>query len=157
MKKPIIALLKDAIEYDIMLIEKNLQDNDAKKLFINFYHFLADLFALRENMNIKDTVSEKDYKTYEEPFRPLKDYYNRIKHNTGGDITRLNIFVYSKKYPYSYPYTYGPAFSNFGDFSKVCTNKKQIELFDRILKDKNVVSIIKQAKDKTFELIAKSI
>ncbi|MBQ3502326.1 MAG: hypothetical protein IJA72_01510 [Clostridia bacterium] len=137
------------------LLKDAMSDNDKNKSFIHFYHFLCDMFALRENLKIIDS---------ENMYVALKNYYECIKHfNNHDKVQNINLFIYSKKYPYSYPYTYGPAILRFKEMDKEVAKinnrqqdvkaNKMIEVHNKFLKDKNVIEVLEICITECEELL----
>lgn len=140
--------------------QKCIQSNDSQGAFISFMHYLGDLFSLRENLGIMD--KEENGKAHN-VFGALKNIYESIKHKTDiNEVIKLNIFIYSRKYPYSYPYRYGPAVIVFGEIDRLAEFKekrskkereKMILLHNTFLKGKSVLEIMQHATNETLKEI----
>lgn len=156
-----IEILVKALKKHQDECNKSIEENDSENAFISFMGYLHSLFALRENIGIMDKCKDTRGKA-DTVFGALKNIYESIKHKTDIDeVRRVNIFVSSKKYPYSYPYRYGPAIILFGEIDKVAEIKekrdskkrdKMIELHNKYLKDKSVSKIMQLTTEETKEL-----
>lgn len=167
MDKGFLSALKESMQIQLEQIEKNIEAEKPLRVTTYFYHFLCDLFALRENIGKKDNPLKDKYEFVEE-FKCLKLCYNRLKHETQENVLNMTNMICSKKYPYSYPYTYGKTYFRFKSFKifeedlrkelgknsrKNCEKVVEltIERFDRVLGGKNLLEIVKQAKEVTIK------
>lgn len=130
--------------------------------FIHFYHFLCDLFALREKCGYEDVDSvsvgnkEKKQKVKADSvYGALKTIYESIKHRDKIDVSLdLESYVSSASYPRTYPFCYGkahidlkPVTDNFLDARSKGANelvKKEsiINLHQKYLENQNVSNIM---------------
>ena len=155
-----IDILVEAIELNQKICEQSIQENNSRKSYIFFMNYLSSLFSLRENLGIMDKEKRQKAHTV---FGALKNIYESIKHKTDiNEVTKLNIFIYSKKYPYSYPYRYGPAVVVFGEIDKLAEFKekrskkereKMILLHNTFLRGKSVIEIMQHATNETLKEI----
>lgn len=163
MDKGFLNALKESMQIQREQIERNIEAEKPLNVTICFYHFLCDLFAIRENIGKNDNPL-KDKNEFVEEFRCLKDCYNRLKHETKESLLNMTNMICSKKYPYRYPYTYGKSYFRFKSFKifeedlrkKLGTNREKevkmiIERFDRVLQGKNLLEIVKQAEEITVK------
>ena len=160
MDKRFLEALKESMHIQLEQISRNIEAEKTLSVTIYFYHFLCDLFAIRENIGKNDNLLKDKYEFVEE-FRCLKDCYNRLKHETQEDVLKMTNMICSKKYPYKYPYTYGKSYFRFQSFKifeedlRKKLKKKEVEMmierFDRVLKDKNLLEIVKQAEEITVK------
>jgi len=82
-----------ALKFDIDCFCNSLEKNDINTSFMHFFHFLEDLFALREKLGI-------DSKYSKDKFGILHQFYNSIKHNR----MTIDIFkIYEPEYAISFP------------------------------------------------------
>ncbi|MDY5676551.1 MAG: hypothetical protein SPK63_02000 [Eubacteriales bacterium] len=124
---------------------------------------MFNLFALREGRGIKDIESKRPHLKDDTIFGALKYIYEIYKHtnDTKTDLTKLNIFVCKKQYPYTYPYTYGPSYAYFCILSEDLINtqdkedhKKRFEfLYNKYLAGLTIKNVVVE----TFELQEKEI
>lgn len=162
MDKEFFSALIESMQNQRAQIEKAIEAENPIKVTIYFYHFLCDLFAIRENLGKKDNPLKDRYEFVEE-FRCLKECLNRLKHETKEKLLKMTLMISLKKYPYKYPYTYGETYFRFESFSiyeNDLRNKREkhevdkiIERFDRVLKGKNLLNIVKMAEKITIDEI----
>lgn len=163
MDKILLNALKESMQIQIEQIKRNIEAEKPLSVTICFYHFLCDLFAIRENIGKKDNPLNDKYE-FVEVFSCLKLCYNRLKHETEENVLNMTNMICSKKYPYRYPYTYGDTYFQFMSFKifekdlqkKLGKNhEKEIEIiierFDRVLQGKNLLEIVKQAEEITVK------
>lgn len=160
MDKGFLNALKESMQIQREQIERNIEAEKPLNVTICFYHFLCDLFAIRENIGKNDNLLKDKYEFVEE-FRCLKDCYNRLKHETQEDVLKMTNMICSKKYPYRYPYTYGKPYFRFQSFKifeedlRKKLKEKDVEMiierFDRVLQGKNLLEIVKQAEKITVK------
>ena len=126
--------------------------NNPIALYGVFYDFLFNLFSLREGQGESDTECDRPKLKKDTMYGALKYIYEIYKHSKQ-DITKLNIFVYKKKYPYSYPFNYSNSYAYFNNITDeiINTQDKQVHrdrfrfLYNKYLNGltiKNVVSEI---------------
>ena len=160
MDKRFLEALKESMHIQLEQISRNIEAEKTLSVTIYFYHFLCDLFTIRENIGKNDIPTNDKYEFVEE-FRCLKYCHNRLKHETQEDVLNMTNMICSKKYPYKYPYTYGKSYFRFQSFKifeedlRKKLKKKEVEMmierFDRVLKDKNLLEIVKQAEEITVK------
>ena len=160
MDKGFLNALKESMQIQREQIERNIEAEKPLNVTICFYHFLCDLFAIRENIGKNDNLLKDKYEFVEE-FRCLKYCYNRLKHETQEDVLKMTNMICSKKYPYRYPYTYGKPYFRFQSFKifeedlRKKLKEKDVEMiierFDRVLQGKNLLEIVKQAEEITVK------
>ncbi len=137
--------------------------NNQKDFYVEFFDFLNNLFPLREGIGEKDVEKETRLKK-DSIFGALKYFYEIYKHTENNKANKLiesSIFVCSKKYPYSYPYTYGNAFVQYKKLPQdlIDTQDKENhrtrfkELYEKYLNEKYLLEIVKTAKEETMRIM----
>lgn len=155
MDKVVLDALEKSMINQRIAIERNIELKNTVEVVVLFYHFLSDLFAIRENIDKKYSKEDTYYESVEE-IKCLRYCYNRLKHKTSKNISKMINLIYTKKYPYTYPYTYGNSFYQFNSFGIFKEDLKQddankiIAKFDSTLMGKNFINVIKRAEDLTI-------
>lgn len=86
--------------------EQTVNEQNLDDAFIQLYHFLCDLFAVRENLGITDTAGSGNKKEHT-VYGALKNIYECIKHrNYIKKVQEMNLFIYGYSYPFTYPRSY---------------------------------------------------
>lgn len=138
-------------------------ENNKSESYVEFFNFLYNLFALREGIGKKD-VDEITRLKKDSVFGAMKYLYEIYKHTNNNDANKLikaSIFVSSKKYPYSYPYTYGEAFIKYANLPQelINTQNKQKHkdrfkfLYEKYLNEQFLLDVVEEAKKETLKLI----
>ena len=152
--------LNDAYE----IIMKEMQNNNPLAVYSAFYNYLYNFFSLMESKGEKYTIKVKKQKNKyiilkkDCLFGALKYLYEIFKHmeeDKSNLLLKLNLFVYVKKYPYSYPFTYGNAFVRFEELQDEIINlmKKEEhklrfkELYTKYLQDELLEDIVNKIND----------
>lgn len=156
-----LALYLQGMNLCKQLIQDAIKNKSNHEAFVHFYHFLCDMFALRENIGIQDSIGHglKEDSIY----GALKNYYECIKHkNDYGKVQNINLFVSNASYPRSYPYCYGESYIRFQEMNEdiaglKCRDKKSkqymIELHNKHLKDKKVIDILELCVKENTQLL----
>ena len=112
-----LLLFVRGMEDDKKLFDNAVSEKKRDDAFIYFYHFLCDLFALREKCGYDDiTHVQVGNKKKQQPVKDdsiygaLKNIYESIKHTDDIDVSfDLNLYVSSASYPRTYTFCYGKA------------------------------------------------
>jgi len=156
-----LALYLQGMSLCKQLIQDAIDNKNNNEAFVHFYHFLCDMFALRENVGIKDSIGRglKEDSIY----GALKNYYECIKHkNDYGKVQNINLFVSNASYPRIYPYNYGESYIRFQEMNEdiaslKCRDNKSkhymIELHNKHLKDKKVLDILELCVNENTQLL----
>ena len=134
-----------AMKLDITNFKESILNDKPNESLIHFFHFLEDLFAIREKLG------QKNYEKYS----VLYDYYNALKHK---DLSADLFAICKPKYAISFPIRFDNnrnkfkyfllTFDNIEDYMK---NKKYrngtdpnktITNFNNFLKNKSVEEIM---------------
>lgn len=111
----ISKIKKQGLENSYNRLLEAVSANNQKEFYVEFFVFLNNLFPLREGAGQND-IDEKTRLKKDSIFGALKyfcEIYKHAKNNKANKLLESSIFVCSKKYPYSYPYTYGNAFVQY--------------------------------------------
>lgn len=145
------------------LFNEEVVKKNRNKAFIHFYHFLCDMFALRENLNINDKLDKG--KKEETVFGALKNYYECIKHkNNYKKVQDINLLVGNASYPKQYPFCYGNSHIIFKKMDKEISDLKRckpeekervLELHKKYLENKDVDQILLYCIQENEILLAK--
>lgn len=158
--------IKDSYE----CIIKEIQNNNPLAVYSAFYNYLYNFFSLKESKGEKYTIKVKTqnnkYTNLKKDcvFGALKYLYEIFKHmeeNKSNLLLKLNLFVYVKKFPYSYPYNYGRAFVRFEELQdeiiNLMKNKEHKvrfkELYAKYLQGKLLEEIVNEINDEVLKEI----
>ena len=156
-----LMLYLQGMKLSKQLVEEAINNKSNNEAFIHFYHFLCDMFALRENCGITDTL--KNRKKEDSVFGALKNYYECIKHkNDYGKVQNINLFVHGSTFPLAFPFCFGDPYICFQSMSEEIAKLKyndknlknyMIKIHDNHLTEKSLVYILEKCIDENEKLI----
>ncbi len=137
-------------------IDKAILCKDFNAIIGEFYNFLFNLFSYRESEGKNDKDGLEHLKA-DSLYGALKKLYEIYKHKENNAVENLSctmLFVVSKSYPFTYPYTYGKSYIVFNSLDdsvfsvlqdgqeKYVTELKR--LYNKYLQGKKLSDILQQ-------------